>query len=267
MLPVIFGPQPRIVLLDTKHPIRLTCHYITFCLNNSIRNFQYWPSNTCEPLRDPAWRRRPVTLQGAWPRARPFPRQRLWDLPLTRLLSVPSGLVSAVWGEGVGGLWTDAMLEGRGDNFNYVSTDRLKLELQEEMHLKWVGDQRALPPGVGVTATPPTLRPVSGGWGGSRAQGRSPWGRCDSCRVTDIRAELVTSESSIDSLTWYIWCYKEAGFELPSRSSQMECTMCICSNAKMCVCTFDVPVGSGFLFQLPDILFSYYTAVLSLCCC
>ncbi|DAA24020.1 TPA: hypothetical protein BOS_12445 [Bos taurus] len=28
------------------------------------------------------------------------------------------------------------MLEGRGDNFNDVSTDRLKLELQEEMHLK-----------------------------------------------------------------------------------------------------------------------------------
>ena len=34
------------------------------------------------------------------------------------------------------------MLEGRGDNFNDVSTDRLKLELLEEMHLKffdWFG--------------------------------------------------------------------------------------------------------------------------------
>ena len=62
--------------------------------------------------------------------ARPFRRQRLWE-PLTRLLSVPSGLVSAVWGQGVGGLWADAMLEGRGDNFDSVSTDPLKLELPE----------------------------------------------------------------------------------------------------------------------------------------
>lgn len=30
-----------------------------------------------------------------------------------------------------------------------------------------------------------------------------------------------------------------------------------------CVCAFDGPVGSGFLFQVPDILFSYYTAVSS----
>ena len=137
------------------------------------------------------YKRRPVTLQGAWPRARPFPRQRLWDLPLTRLLSVPSGLVSAVWGEGVGGLWTDAMLEGRGDNFNDVSTDRLKLELQEEMHLKWVGDQRALPPGVGVTATPPTRRPVSGGWGGPGLKVEAP------------EADVTAAGSLISGQSWW----------------------------------------------------------------
>ena len=42
----------------------------------------------------------------------------------------------------MGGLRTDAMLEGKGDNFDGVSTDRLKLELLEEMHLKffdWFG--------------------------------------------------------------------------------------------------------------------------------
>ncbi|KAM7237887.1 hypothetical protein CapIbe_010845 [Capra ibex] len=58
------------------------------------------------------------------------------------------------------------MLEGRGDNFDGVSTDRLKLELPEEMHLRCVGDRRALPPGVGVTATPPTAKAgVCGGPG------------------------------------------------------------------------------------------------------
>ena len=99
----------------------------------------------------------------------------------------------------MGSLWTDAMLEGRGDNFDGVSTDRLKLGVtgRNAPEVSW-GPAHA-PAGCGGHGLAANAKArIWGGGGWSRAQGRRPCGRCDSCRVTDTRGELVTSENSTD---------------------------------------------------------------------